>query len=366
MQQNGLTVVTKIKQGQAKALDDLLSGIGNNLKNNQLIRFQRMRELHFASWIILNNDPSYPPYLVLETSYDGDLESHLDQLIEHGQAALDQAYRLCEGYPAGGAADAAHIKLYLKEHSVQSRVFFPAFPGLSLASIRNAIATRKVAERFLDKLGKQLSLNRLSEAQIQAKLVHHFVRHPLVMPVLSDPTQKQLRLRVILNAVLLAIPALLFLPFAAILLVIERIQEIRERGVPNPPHRPLDDRIFRDPVCAENHLTTLVKIKPGRRLLLKILLNVYWLLGKTVFLLGSIGSIQTVHFARWLLIDGDQRLLFLSNHDGSWSSYLGDFSDQGWGVTSIWGHTEAFPPAKWVFWGGCQEYRRLREMEPAA
>lgn len=99
MQQNGLTVVTKIKQGQAKALDDLLSGIGNNLKNNQLIRFQRMRELHFASWIILNNDPSYPPYLVLETSYDGDLESHLDQLIEHGQAALDQAYRLCEGYP---------------------------------------------------------------------------------------------------------------------------------------------------------------------------------------------------------------------------------------------------------------------------
>ena len=78
------------------------------------------------------------------------------------------------------------------------------------------------------------------------------------------------------------------------------------------------------------------------------------MLGKTIFLLGTIGSIQTVHFARWLLLDGDERPLFLSNHDGSWSNYLGDFSDQGWGVTSIWGHTEAFPPAKWVFWGGCR------------
>jgi len=354
MRQNGLTVVTRIKQGQAKALDALLSTIGAALKTNKLIRFHRMNQLHFASWIILDSDPAYPPYLVLETSYDGDLEDHLDQLIDYGKQALDQAYRLCEGYPSGGPADAAQIKHYLKEHSVLSRVFFPAFPGLSLASIRNAVATRKVAERFLDKLRTQLPVDRLSEQQIQAKLVHHFIRHPLVRPVLSDPTRKQLHRRIIRNAVLLALPALLFLPVAAILLVLERIRELRERGLPNPPDHPVDDRVYLEPACAENHLTTLVKIKPGRRLLLKILLGIYWVLGKTVFLLGAIGSIRTVHFARWLLIDGDQRLLFLSNHDGSWSSYLGDFSDQGWGVTSIWGHTEGFPPAKWVFWGGCR------------
>ena len=121
----------------------------------------------------------------------------------------------------------------------------------------------------------------------------------------------------------------------------------------------MDDRIFLEPAGAENHLTTLVKIKSGHRLRLKILLSIYRLLGKTVFLFGKIGSIETVHFARWLLIDGDQRLLFLSNHDGSWSNYLSDFSDQGWGVTSIWGHTEAFPPAKWVFLGRVQKYRCL-------
>lgn len=354
MRQNGLTIAARIKQGATHDLDDLLSRIGKDLKHNRLIRFSRMRRLHFASWIILNNDPAYDPCLILETSYDGDLEDHLDQLIEHGREALDQIYCFCEGYPSGGSMDPLQIKIYLKERAVPSKVFFPAFPGMTLASIRNAIATRKMKERVLAKLGRQVPLEALSEAQIQAILVRHFMRHALTAPVLSDPTRKQLRHRVILSAILLALPALVCLPFAAIFLLIERLHEIRERGIPKPPDKPVDDRIFSDPLCAQNHLTTLVNIKSGRGPLLKIMLGLYWLLGKTVFLLGSIGSIRSLHFARWLLLDNGKRLLFLSNHDGSWSAYLGDFADQGWGVSSIWGHTEGFPPAKWVFWGGCK------------
>ena len=53
-----------------------------------------------------------------------------------------------------------------------------------------------------------------------------------MVPVLSDPTEKQLRRRVIRNLLLLAIPAILFLPAAAILIVTERIRELRDRGVP--------------------------------------------------------------------------------------------------------------------------------------
>src|SRR5580698_5000358 len=131
MRQNGLTVITRITQGAAQNLDGLLSHIGNNLKHNQLIHFSRMRRVHFASWIILNNDPAYDPYLVLETSYDGDLDDHLDELIEHGRAALDQVYSYCEGYPPGGSVDPTRIKIYLKEHAVPSKVFFPALPGMT-------------------------------------------------------------------------------------------------------------------------------------------------------------------------------------------------------------------------------------------
>ena len=142
------------------------------------------------------------------------------------------------------------------------------------------------------------------------------------------------------NVVFLFLPALLFFPFGLALLILARIHELREAKIPNRPPHQVDDRIFRDPPCALNHLTTLVNIKPGRLFLLKVILGVYKILGKTVFILGGIAGLQTVHFARWIFLNNNRRLLFLSNHDGSWSSYLGDFSDQGWGVTSIWSNTE--------------------------
>ena len=41
--------------------------------------------------------------------------------------------------------------------------------------------------------------------------------------------------------------------------------------------------------------------------------------------IGELGGIPTIHFAKWALIDGGARLLFLSNYDGSWETYLDDF-----------------------------------------
>src|SRR6185436_20728120 len=43
--------------------------------------------------------------------------------------------------------------------------------------------------------------------------------------------------------------------------------------------------------------------------------------------IGMLGGIPSIHFAKWLLIDEGRRLLFTSNYDGNWESYLGDFVD---------------------------------------
>jgi len=56
---------------------------------------------------------------------------------------------------------------------------------------------------------------------------------------------------------------------------------------------------------------------------MRTLKGVLWIinrLAKTSFIKGNLGGIPTIHFARWLLIDDDRRLLFFSNYDGS----LGD------------------------------------------
>jgi len=62
---------------------------------------------------------------------------------------------------------------------------------------------------------------------------------------------------------------------------------------------------------------------------------------------GYLGSMRTIHFAHWTLVGNGDRLLFLSNFDGSWQSYLDDFVDKAHGgLTLAWGNCVGFPRTK--------------------
>jgi hypothetical protein len=41
---------------------------------------------------------------------------------------------------------------------------------------------------------------------------------------------------------------------------------------------------------------------------------------------NGLDRIGTIHFARWVVIDDEQKLLFTSNFDGTWEQYLRDFN----------------------------------------
>jgi hypothetical protein len=59
-----------------------------------------------------------------------------------------------------------------------------------------------------------------------------------------------------------------------------------------------------------------------------------------------IEEIGTIHFARWVIIDNNTRLLFDSNFDGTWDQYLDDFVDHEplrAGLDRIWGCCEGYP-----------------------
>src|SRR5215472_6238994 len=91
-EQCALTTITEIQPGQVVALSDLLKKIGENLPDNSYISFSKVPRLHFVSWTILAEDPSYPPLLAFEANYDGSLDSLLDELITNGRLAFDQIY----------------------------------------------------------------------------------------------------------------------------------------------------------------------------------------------------------------------------------------------------------------------------------
>ena len=71
---------------------------------------------------------------------------------------------------------------------------------------------------------------------------------------------------------------------------------------------------------------------------------------------GQLGGIPTIHFAKWVLIDSGRRLLFFSNYDSSWESYLGDFVDQAAaGLNLAWSCTREYPKTTLLAFGGAND-----------
>ncbi|MGR4869096.1 Dyp-type peroxidase [Variovorax sp. LARHSF232] len=77
---------------------------------------------------------------------------------------------------------------------------------------------------------------------------------------------------------------------------------------------------------------------------------------------GFLGGNRVIHFARWLVVPGTNQLVFLSNYDGTWQGYVGDFvinTAGAKGVTSIWSNCLGFPRTLDLFDEGAADRDRL-------
>jgi hypothetical protein len=122
----------------------------------------------------------------------------------------------------------------------------------------------------------------------------------------------------------------------------------------------------------QNHLVSLTYVKPGvlRALCLRLTLFVVGLLSRFWYNKGELGGIPTILSARWVLIDGGKRLLFLDHYSGAWNNYLNEFIDMTavFGLNAIWtstfikvrGSQYGFPETEYYFWKGAQVERPFK------
>lgn len=62
---------------------------------------------------------------------------------------------------------------------------------------------------------------------------------------------------------------------------------------------------------------------------------------------SPIELIESIHYARWVLLDGGTRLLFTSNFDGNLEDYLAEFAERDEGpINLIFGNCEGWPGAR--------------------
>jgi Dyp-type peroxidase family len=137
------------------------------------------------------------------------------------------------------------------------------------------------------------------------------------------------------------------------------------------PFQRYEQIVERENRLPQNHLTGLSVMKAGwfRRLALKLVFTTVAALVRYKFRPGFLGNINTIHFARWVLLPKTDRLVFFSNYDGSWESYLEDFITKAHeGLTGVWSNTIGFPKTEALFWKGAADgdrFKRWARMQQA-
>ena len=173
-----------------------------------------------------------------------------------------------------------------------------------------------------------------------------------------------------LHVVVLGLLSLLLLTLPFLLFLLRR-NENRDssQDAPRVNERMLREMLQREDWVTQNHMGSIVLIKPG--ILRSIIIRSGHLgLGLVLRLVardGYLGSMRTVHFAHWAFLNNGSRLLFLSNFDHSWGSYLDDFIEKAHaGLTLAWGSSVGFPPTRFLVYDGASHGRQFKTLALAS
>jgi membrane protein implicated in regulation of membrane protease activity len=142
--------------------------------------------------------------------------------------------------------------------------------------------------------------------------------------------------------------------------------ERRDSSQDAPPVdlRLLGEMARREDWIPQNHMGSVVLVKPGvlRMALFRTGHLGLGLVLRVVAIDGYLGSMRTVHFAHWAFVNNGSRLMFFSNFDHSWESYLDDFIEKAHGgLTLAWGSGIGFPPARFLVLDGASHGRKFKD-----
>ena len=113
-----------------------------------------------------------------------------------------------------------------------------------------------------------------------------------------------------------------------------------------------------------NHMGSIVLIKPGilRAILIRVGHLGLGLLLRIVARDGYLGSMRTIHFAHWAMVNNKSRLMFFSNFDQTWESYLDDFIEKAHeGLSLAWSCGAGFPPVRFLIYDGASHGGQFKE-----
>jgi len=200
-----------------------------------------------------------------------------------------------------------------------------------------------------------------SPIAVRARLIAHVRRNGPAL-TLPAPTPWRWRASELLNLVGLPLALLALTPvlliYAPIFLWQLRRRENADPVIaprPKPAHVSALSTIEDHDVS--NQFSSFGSVKPGR-FRLWTLIFLFWVLDfstRHIYTRGRLARVGTIHFARWVFLDGKRRVFFASNYDGSLDSYMDDFINKvAYGLNLVFSNGVGFPKTNFLLFGGAQ------------
>ena len=349
-----LTVLAPIRPGHEETLRHILRPIGDDIRGTKStaaagtprIEFTRSKRIHFARFGILP-DPdraSEAARLLYSANHDGTLDEHLAELVAI-TSDMNAIWRHCEGY-----AGVAQFGAFIRAHTLEPNAYYISFRGETAASICQAVARQRqqespressrAEEGIVTALTRRIPVvGDIFRAIKRYGLGNVFRGSQLIVASLGRYRRFRLwnwltgnrmpRRRSLYSSVALSNSAW------------------GSAGSKDPAYKDAGskDPAYREDVIAQNQLTLLTTIQPGRADFVRAVMAAIDTYARRLAPPGSLIGVSTIHFVKWTVLDEGRRLLMISDYDGSWESYIDEFAEMILsGLDAIWTTAEGYPP----------------------
>jgi hypothetical protein len=373
--QSSLMVTASVDRQSLGGLRQLLATMnlapGQADPANSLVPFGKLENLHFARFLVLDDQTlddvrlyglprrEYPIYLAFLCDFDGGVEEFLADLVKAAGPGLRRVFSFCSDFK-----NDTDLLRWLRSHEIPIATSYVNWRGRTVKQVREEARLRHAIEAYL----RANPLENGTPEQVRERL-RAFVNAEIADKrlTLTPPAATPLasKIRNLVHLIGVGFLLLLLLPFIALLLLF-RIRPLEKSDPmfaprPNPAHA-------RQLATLEDHEVTnqfsaMGSLKPGlaRRWVLSYLLWAIEWTARHLYTRGRLARVRTIHFARWVFLDGRKRILFASNYDGSLESYMDDFINKvGFGLNVVFSNGIGYPTTRWLLADGAKDEQNFK------
>jgi hypothetical protein len=378
--QAAFMILAAIDPAREAELRDLLASMndapGRVNADNALVPFAQFDTLHFARFVILDDKTledvrvygmpvrTYPLYLAFLGDVDGDPDAFVADLAKRAAKGLREIFSCCDGFTPH-----TDLVVWMRQHSCPPAANYVNCRGRTVRRVREEAALKDALDEYLRIHAHALS--GLPPREVFTRLLE-FVNTEKAAGRLTlseeSPTPTAWWIKNALH--LIGVPVLVLLASPLLVLIapmlIFRLRRLEKTDLElcwrvDQAHS--DALAVSEDRDVTNQFTAIASRKPGFvRLwtLMGILLTIDYA-ARHIVRRGRLGRIRSIHFARWVLLDGKRRGVFFSNYDGTVESYMDDFINKaGFGLNAIFSAAIGYPRTNWLVRDGCADEQKYR------